>query len=377
MLIVFAIDTSASMNQRGANGLSLLEHAKAAAEHFMRARQRLAGADSRADRYLLTTCHSTEPVRVGWADDTPCFVRELKALEATDSGHFGAALSAAFGAMSQFRMQSGIDCFGQGRYPMWAEHTRHGGVRGSELVSGPLRWDQRMFAIVLRVPGTQAGTGGVRLEGKSQSAAELALSSALPTEARASAAELARLAACSGGLCFVVAPAPSSCDGVSASLPLPDGVAASDGESEGLATAAASGADAAVGGDNEGGVDDEPTEARACICAIRKSGGGCSGGGAGGSGGGEVPAVGDSLKPVCRAMDAVLRCVGEQRAGVIVRLRCDSLASCSAPQFASGASAAPPAAVRLLCVPRPRSPHLRADSGVDSGGTAAEAQRAA
>lgn len=53
MFIVFLIDTSASMNQRCANGMSLLDCAKAAVEHFVKVR----GKDpaTRNDRFFLVT----------------------------------------------------------------------------------------------------------------------------------------------------------------------------------------------------------------------------------------------------------------------------------------------------------------------------------
>jgi hypothetical protein len=41
MLVVFLLDTSASMNQRCANGLSLLDCAKSAIEHFHKVQQKL------------------------------------------------------------------------------------------------------------------------------------------------------------------------------------------------------------------------------------------------------------------------------------------------------------------------------------------------
>jgi peptidoglycan/xylan/chitin deacetylase (PgdA/CDA1 family) len=49
--VVFVVDTSASMNQRIYNGLSLLDCAKAAIEHFLKVR----GRDLRFDRLFLLT----------------------------------------------------------------------------------------------------------------------------------------------------------------------------------------------------------------------------------------------------------------------------------------------------------------------------------
>ena len=40
MIFVFVVDTSASMNQRAANGMTLLDCAKSAVEHFVKIRAR-------------------------------------------------------------------------------------------------------------------------------------------------------------------------------------------------------------------------------------------------------------------------------------------------------------------------------------------------
>ena len=76
-------------------------------------------------------------------------------------------------------MQTGIDMYGQGRYPFYLEPavivvmtdggrlTSAGGavqaelnlpmfstVPGAELTREPFRWDQRLYALVLRMAGT-------------------------------------------------------------------------------------------------------------------------------------------------------------------------------------------------------------------------------
>ena len=74
-------------------------------------------------------------------------------------------------------MQTGIDMYGQGRYPYYLEPaviivisdggrlTTQGSVQselslpalsvpGTELTKEPFRWDQRMYALVLRMAGT-------------------------------------------------------------------------------------------------------------------------------------------------------------------------------------------------------------------------------
>lgn len=76
------------------------------------------------------------------------------------------------------RMQTGIDMYGQGRYPFYLEPAvivvisdggklttqasvqaelnlpMHSSVPGSELTREPFRWDQRLYALVLRMAGT-------------------------------------------------------------------------------------------------------------------------------------------------------------------------------------------------------------------------------
>lgn len=57
VLICFVVDTSASMNQKTIQGMTLLDSAKAAIEHFVKIRSR--DPTSRADRYFLVTCEES------------------------------------------------------------------------------------------------------------------------------------------------------------------------------------------------------------------------------------------------------------------------------------------------------------------------------
>jgi integrator complex subunit 6 len=54
MIFLFLVDTSPSMNQRGFNGMTLLDCAKSGAEYFINLRLR--DPNSRGDRFLLVTC---------------------------------------------------------------------------------------------------------------------------------------------------------------------------------------------------------------------------------------------------------------------------------------------------------------------------------
>eukprot|EP00741_Cyanophora_paradoxa_P018023 tig00021036_g17404.t1 len=174
MIICFLIDSSASMNQRAANGMSLLDCAKSAVEHFLKVRSR--DPNCRGDRYLLVTCEDGPcAVKIGWKDPPSRFTQELKNIRARDLTGLGSALKRALDLLNQFRLQSSIDNYGQGRNPWFiepsivlvltdgSEFTSRRGIEeelvlptphslGTELTVEPFRWDQRVFAAALRFP---------------------------------------------------------------------------------------------------------------------------------------------------------------------------------------------------------------------------------
>jgi integrator complex subunit 6 len=191
-IIVFLVDTSASMNQRAfVNGRkTLLDISKEAVEVFVKQRQK--SADSRGDRYMLLTFDEfPRNIKAGWKENLATFMAELKNLEATGMSTLGSALKAVFDTLNINRMQSGIDMYGQGRYPYYLEPavivvvTDGGklttsttvqrelnlpmtagagmggmsGVPGAELTREPFRWDQRLYALVLRMAGHPPMTG--------------------------------------------------------------------------------------------------------------------------------------------------------------------------------------------------------------------------
>ncbi|XP_036380371.1 integrator complex subunit 6-like [Megalops cyprinoides] len=178
-ILLFLIDTSASMNQRTYLGTTYLDIAKGAVEIFMKLRAR--DPASRGDRYMLVTFD--EPpygVKAGWKENHATFMSELKNLQASGLTTLGPALRAAFDLLNLNRLVSGIDNYGQGRNPFFLEPaviititdgnklTHNAGVQeelhlplnsplpGSELTKEPFRWDQRLFALVLRLPGGAA-----------------------------------------------------------------------------------------------------------------------------------------------------------------------------------------------------------------------------
>ncbi|XP_066212633.1 integrator complex subunit 6-like isoform X4 [Saccopteryx leptura] len=175
-ILLFLIDTSASMNQRTDLGTSYLDIAKGAVELFLKLRAR--DPASRGDRYMLVT-YDEPPycIKAGWKENHATFMSELKNLQASGLTTLGQALRSSFDLLNLNRLISGIDNYGQGRNPFFLEPsilititdgnklTSMAGVQeelhlplnsplpGSELTKEPFRWDQRLFALVLRLPG--------------------------------------------------------------------------------------------------------------------------------------------------------------------------------------------------------------------------------
>ncbi|XP_053747247.1 integrator complex subunit 6-like isoform X8 [Panthera pardus] len=175
-ILLFLIDTSASMNQRTDLGTSYLDIAKGAVELFLKLRSR--DPASRGDRYMLVT-YDEPPycIKAGWKENHATFMSELKNLQASGLTTLGQALRSSFDLLNLNRLISGIDNYGQGRNPFFLEPsilititdgnklTSTAGVQeelhlplnsplpGSELTKEPFRWDQRLFALVLRLPG--------------------------------------------------------------------------------------------------------------------------------------------------------------------------------------------------------------------------------
>ncbi|KAM3910726.1 integrator complex subunit 6-like isoform 1-T1 [Leptodactylus fuscus] len=175
-ILLFLIDTSASMNQRTYLGTTYLDIAKGAVEIFMKLRAR--DPASRGDRYMLVT-YDEPPycIKAGWKENHATFMNELKNLQASGLTTLGQALRSSFDLLNLNRLVSGIDNYGQGRNPFFLEPsilititdgnklTIPSGVveelhlplnsplPGSELTKEPFRWDQRLFALVLRLPG--------------------------------------------------------------------------------------------------------------------------------------------------------------------------------------------------------------------------------
>ncbi|XP_045062705.1 integrator complex subunit 6-like isoform X2 [Coregonus clupeaformis] len=175
-VLLFLIDTSASMNQRTHLGTTYLDIAKGAVETFMKLRGR--DPASRGDRYMLINLEDVPlGIKAGWKESHATFMMELRNLQAAGLTTIGQSLRTAFDLLNLNRLVSGIDNYGQGRNPFFLEPsivvaitdgnklTSSGGVQdelhlplttplpGSELTKEPFRWDQRLFSLVLRIPG--------------------------------------------------------------------------------------------------------------------------------------------------------------------------------------------------------------------------------
>ncbi|XP_060793212.1 integrator complex subunit 6 isoform X1 [Neoarius graeffei] len=175
-VILFLIDTSASMNQRSHLGTTYLDIAKGAVETFLKLRSR--DPASRGDRYMLVSFEEAPAgIKAGWKESHAIFMTELRNLQAVGLTTFGQSLRTAFDLLNLNRLVSGIDNYGQGRNPFFLEPaiivaitdgsklTSTSGVQdelhlplmtplpGSELTKEPFRWDQRLFSLVLRISG--------------------------------------------------------------------------------------------------------------------------------------------------------------------------------------------------------------------------------
>ena len=209
MLIVFALDTSASTAARSVPGLSLLDCAKGAIEHFVKVcvcerdddRKRGEGRGglscffrrappppfpfqvrsrdpaSTADTLALTTCDAASPLaaydrRPGF----PAFHAALRAASPSRATCLGTTLRAAFDVVALVRGATGADTYGAGFTPAMAAPAMvvvvtDGGavsdagappfsclppgapVPNAGLTLHPYRWDTRLFGVTVRLGG--------------------------------------------------------------------------------------------------------------------------------------------------------------------------------------------------------------------------------
>jgi integrator complex subunit 6 len=111
MIILFLIDTSTSMNQKTTSGMTLLDVAKSAVEHFVKNR-----STRHADRWMLMTC-GDETVSWKECSNVNNFLNVVKNLEANDLTEIGVALKKSFDLLNMYRLELNTDSYGNGRYP--------------------------------------------------------------------------------------------------------------------------------------------------------------------------------------------------------------------------------------------------------------------
>ena len=70
---------------------------------------------------LLTFEEFPRNIKAGWKENLQTFMNERKNLEATGMTTMGSALKQVFDTLNINRMQTGIDMYGQGRYPFYLE----------------------------------------------------------------------------------------------------------------------------------------------------------------------------------------------------------------------------------------------------------------
>ena len=220
MLIVFALDTSASTAARSAAGLSVLDCAKGAVEHFVKVcgcgagvgkslvlmfqlfsltldpplpQVRALDPASATDTYALTTCDAacalaafdrSPPATPG--APPPAFAAALRAAHPARATAVGTALRAAFDTVALVRAAAGADTYGAGFTPAAAvpavvalvtdggapsdvPPSCDGGgplalppgapVPGGDLTRQPYRWDTRLFTVSARLPGVSVAAG--------------------------------------------------------------------------------------------------------------------------------------------------------------------------------------------------------------------------
>lgn len=177
-IILFLVDTSASMNQRTHLGTTVIDVAKGAVESFLKVRSR--DPNSRGDRYMLLTFEDPPAnVKAGWKEPSATLHAELKNLKASGQTTMGNSLKNAFDLLNLYRMaNTQLDNYGYGRNPYCIDSAviiviTDGGaltyrdnveaelqiamnsvVPGSELTKEPFRWDHRVFSIVIQFPAS-------------------------------------------------------------------------------------------------------------------------------------------------------------------------------------------------------------------------------
>ncbi|KAG0371743.1 Integrator complex subunit 6, partial [Mortierella sp. AD032] len=173
MIIVFLVDTSASMNQKFSNGMSALECTKSGIEHLVKHLPQVKPAERHNDKYMLVTYEDGAGcVKSSLKEPLPHLIKELKVLKAQDMSNPGSSLSNIFDILNAYRVHHNIDTPANGRFPgtiepsiiMWftdgGRQSSPAGIldrlnipgvtsAGVDYYHEPFRWDQRLYSIFL------------------------------------------------------------------------------------------------------------------------------------------------------------------------------------------------------------------------------------
>ena len=125
-LVCFVLDTSASMNQVCSieeGGMSYLDVAKAAVEHFVKLRGRDPNV-LKMERFFLVCYEENFEVVSGWKENLVQLMEELKYLRAVDTdSNLKRSLQKAYEQLNQFRVKERIDNYGFGRRPWFLKNS--------------------------------------------------------------------------------------------------------------------------------------------------------------------------------------------------------------------------------------------------------------
>ncbi|GJJ75105.1 hypothetical protein EMPS_07463 [Entomortierella parvispora] len=173
MIIIFLVDTSASMNNSFSNGMSALECTKSGIEHLIKHLPQVKPVDKHNDKYMLVTYDDgLGCIKSTLKDPLSSLLKELKMLKANDLSNPGASLSTIFDFLNAHRVHNGLDTPATGRFPgtiepsiiLWftdggkqasatsqLERLNIPGITsaGVDYYHEPFRWDQRLYTIFL------------------------------------------------------------------------------------------------------------------------------------------------------------------------------------------------------------------------------------
>ncbi|KAF9279866.1 Integrator complex subunit 6 [Mortierella alpina] len=142
MIVVFMVDSSASMNQKFSNGMSALECTKSGIEHLIKHLPHVKPADKHNDKFMLVTYEEGPGgIKSSLKDPLPHLIKELKVLKANDISNPAAALTTILDVLNAYRVFHGTDT------P--ASMNNQANTAAGADYNEPFRWDQRLYTIFL------------------------------------------------------------------------------------------------------------------------------------------------------------------------------------------------------------------------------------